>query len=78
MNDLSNLTNVCCDGYDEHCMYNNSNNETNQNNVIEESSPRRHNSMDQLMGMLNEMGKSSRTRSLSDSGQDEGKIILNI
>lgn len=44
-------------------------NESNQNGV--EDSPRRHSSMDQLMGLLNDMGKSSRTRSLSDSGTQE-------
>ncbi|XP_055704961.1 mitogen-activated protein kinase kinase kinase kinase 3 isoform X6 [Phlebotomus papatasi] len=41
--------------------------ETNQNGAVE--SPRRHSSMDQLVGLLNEMGVSSgRHRSLSDSG----------
>ncbi|XP_037031783.1 mitogen-activated protein kinase kinase kinase kinase 5 isoform X11 [Bradysia coprophila] len=44
--------------------------EPNQNG-IEDPSPRRHSSMDQLMGLLHEMGK-SRQRSLSD-GQDEDK-----
>lgn len=41
--------------------------EANQNGAVE--SPRRHSSMDQLVGLLNEMGVSSgRHRSLSDSG----------
>ncbi|XP_046810444.1 serine-rich adhesin for platelets isoform X2 [Lucilia cuprina] len=43
--------------------------ESNQNGL--EDSPRRHSSMDQLLGLLNEMGKSSRTRSLSDGGTQE-------
>lgn len=62
--------------------------ETNQNGVTktqpptheqsppltDDASPRRHSSMDQLMGLLNDMGKSSRTRSLSDGGgPDDGK-----
>lgn len=73
MNDLTNISNACCsDGCDEHCVFSN---EPNQNG-IDDPSPRRHSSMDQLMGLLHEMGK-SRQRSLSD-GQDEGlsfKII---
>lgn len=36
-----------------------------------EDSPRRHSSMDQLLGLINDMGKSSRTRSLSDGGTQE-------
>ncbi|KAM7342919.1 MAP4K3-like protein hppy isoform 2-T2 [Cochliomyia hominivorax] len=43
--------------------------ENNQNGL--DDSPRRHSSMDQLLGLLNEMGKSSRTRSLSDGGTQE-------
>lgn len=39
--------------------------ENNQNGI--EGSPRRHNSMDQLMGLLCDMEKNTRTRSLSDS-----------
>ncbi|XP_037940799.1 mitogen-activated protein kinase kinase kinase kinase 5 isoform X4 [Teleopsis dalmanni] len=47
--------------------------ENNQNGL--EDSPRRHSSMDHLMGLLNEMGKSPRTRSLSDSGtQDDDEV----
>ncbi|XP_062127997.1 mitogen-activated protein kinase kinase kinase kinase 3 isoform X6 [Drosophila sulfurigaster albostrigata] len=47
--------------------------ESNQNGV--EDSPRRHSSMDQLIGLLNDMGKSSRTRSLSDGGtQDDDEV----
>jgi len=45
-----------------------------QNGV--EDSPRRHSSMDQLIGLLENLGMSSRTRSLSDGGtqdDDEGK-----
>ncbi|XP_059607926.1 mitogen-activated protein kinase kinase kinase kinase 5 isoform X3 [Phlebotomus argentipes] len=42
-------------------------NQTNQNGGMD--SPRRHSSMDQLMGLLNEMGVSTRHRSLSDSGE---------
>lgn len=35
----------------------------------------RHNSVDNLMGLLNEMGKSSRQRSLSDGdGTHDGKF----
>ncbi|XP_043070783.1 mitogen-activated protein kinase kinase kinase kinase 5 isoform X2 [Drosophila grimshawi] len=48
-------------------------NESNQNGI--EDSPRRHSSMDQLIGLLNDMGKSSRTRSLSDGGaQDDDEV----
>ncbi|KAH8401326.1 hypothetical protein KR009_004532 [Drosophila setifemur] len=47
--------------------------ESNQNGL--EDSPRRHSSMDQLIGLLNDMGKSSRTRSLSDGGtQDDDEV----
>ncbi|BFG06583.1 mitogen-activated protein kinase kinase kinase kinase 5 [Drosophila madeirensis] len=47
--------------------------ESNQNGL--EDSPRRHSSMDQLIGLLNDMGKSSRTRSLSDGGtQDDEEV----
>ncbi|XP_030563372.1 mitogen-activated protein kinase kinase kinase kinase 5 isoform X1 [Drosophila novamexicana] len=47
--------------------------ESNQNGV--EDSPRRHSSMDQLIGLLNDMGKTSRTRSLSDGGaQDDDEV----
>lgn len=62
-------------------------NETNQNGIAkppepheqlpkltDDASPRRHSSMDQLMGLMNDIGKSSRTRSLSDGGgPDDGK-----
>lgn len=37
-----------------------------------ESESRRHNSMDRLMSLLNDMGHSQRTRSLSDGNQEEG------
>lgn len=43
-----------------------------------EDSPRRHSSMDQLIGLLENMGKSPRTRSLSDGGtqdDDEGECM---
>ncbi|XP_017114035.1 mitogen-activated protein kinase kinase kinase kinase 5 isoform X2 [Drosophila elegans] len=43
--------------------------ESNQNGL--EDSPRRHSSMDQLIGLINDMGKSSRTRSLSDGGTQD-------
>ncbi|EDX07781.1 GD11434 [Drosophila simulans] len=43
--------------------------ENNQNGL--EDSPRRHSSMDQLIGLLENMGKSSRTRSLSDGGTQD-------
>lgn len=33
----------------------------------------RHSSMDRLMSLLNDLGNSTRTRSLSDGGQEEGK-----
>ncbi|XP_033254368.1 mitogen-activated protein kinase kinase kinase kinase 5-like isoform X4 [Drosophila miranda] len=47
--------------------------ESNQNGL--EDSPRRHSSIDQLIGLLNDMGKSSRTRSLSDGGtQDDEEV----
>lgn len=36
--------------------------------------PLRHSSMDRLMSLLNDMGQSQRTRSLSDGGQEEGKF----
>lgn len=40
-----------------------------------EESPKRHNSMDQIIGLLNEMGKSNnRQRSLSD-GDHDGKLF---
>lgn len=71
MNDLTNISNACCsDGCDENCVFSN---EPNQNG-IDDPSPRRHSSMDQLMGLLHEMGK-SRQRSLSD-GQDEGLSFI--
>ncbi|XP_070851066.1 mitogen-activated protein kinase kinase kinase kinase 5 isoform X5 [Drosophila suzukii] len=44
-------------------------NESNQNGV--EDSPRRHSSMDQLIGLLENLGMSSRTRSLSDGGTQD-------
>lgn len=43
-----------------------------QNGVTEES-PKRHNSMDQIMGLFNDLGKSSRQRSLSDGDHEIGK-----
>nr|NP_611399.2 happyhour, isoform B [Drosophila melanogaster]AAM70845.1 happyhour, isoform B [Drosophila melanogaster]AGW24077.1 FI21433p1 [Drosophila melanogaster] len=43
--------------------------ENNQNGL--EDSPRRHSSMDQLIGLLENMGKSPRTRSLSDGGTQD-------
>uniref|UniRef100_A0A0K8VSP8 non-specific serine/threonine protein kinase n=1 Tax=Bactrocera latifrons TaxID=174628 RepID=A0A0K8VSP8_BACLA len=46
--------------------------ESNQNGL--EDSPRRHSSMDQLIGLLNDMGKSSRTRSLSDGGTQDDEV----
>lgn len=72
------------------CVFSDSDgyNETNQNGVAksqpshdppltDDASPRRHSSMDQLMGLLNDMGKSVRTRSLSDGGgPDEGKNYI--
>ncbi|XP_053962859.1 mitogen-activated protein kinase kinase kinase kinase 5 isoform X2 [Anastrepha ludens] len=54
---------------DKNCDYRH---ESNQNGL--EDSPRRHSSMDQLIGLLNEMGKSSRTRSLSDGGTQEDEM----
>lgn len=36
--------------------------------------PLRHSSMDRLMSLLNDMGQSPRTRSLSDGGQEEGRL----
>ncbi|XP_055908323.1 mitogen-activated protein kinase kinase kinase kinase 5 isoform X2 [Eupeodes corollae] len=52
------------------CDFRNESNQVSATNGVEDS-PRRHSSMDQLMGLLNDMGKSSRTRSLSDSGTQE-------
>ncbi|XP_075169555.1 MAP4K3-like protein hppy isoform X3 [Haematobia irritans] len=46
----------------------------NQNGL--EDSPRRHSSMDQLLGLLNDMGTSPRTRSLSDGGMQEDEDDL--
>nr|AAL49310.1 RH10407p [Drosophila melanogaster] len=43
--------------------------ENNQNGL--EDSPRRHSSMDQQIGLLENMGKSPRTRSLSDGGTQD-------
>lgn len=40
--------------------------------------PLRHSSMDRLMSLLNDMGQSPRTRSLSDGGQEEGKVQINF
>lgn len=76
--DLSNLGNVdnafAC-GCDENYSYNNGLNRNGGNissdNNTHQESPR-HNSMDRLMGMLNDMGRTQRTRSLSDGGQQEG------
>lgn len=39
-----------------------------------EESRIRHSSMDRLMSLLNDLGNTTRTRSLSDGGQEEGKI----
>ncbi|XP_055383366.1 mitogen-activated protein kinase kinase kinase kinase 5 isoform X9 [Condylostylus longicornis] len=56
------------------CSSNNCDHRTERSQNGVEDSPRRHSSMDQLIGLLNDMGKSSRTRSLSDSGtQDDEK-----
>ncbi|XP_058986451.1 mitogen-activated protein kinase kinase kinase kinase 5 isoform X2 [Musca domestica] len=57
-----------CD-YHQHHHHHHHNQENNQNGL--EDSPRRHSSMDQLLGLINDMGKSSRTRSLSDGGTQE-------
>ncbi|XP_059226110.1 mitogen-activated protein kinase kinase kinase kinase 5 isoform X4 [Stomoxys calcitrans] len=54
-----------------HCDYHH---ENNQNGL--EDSPRRHSSMDQLLGLLNDMGTSPRTRSLSDGGTQEDEDDL--
>lgn len=44
-----------------------------------EESPKRHNSMDRLVGMFNELGSaSSRQRSLSDSEQQQPDILNNL
>ncbi|XP_036334643.1 mitogen-activated protein kinase kinase kinase kinase 5 [Rhagoletis pomonella] len=56
-------------GIDNNCDYRH---ESIQNGL--EDSPRRHSSMDQLIGLLNDMGKSSRTRSLSDGGTQEDEM----
>lgn len=57
---------------------NNSNGDALSNNEMTSSTsppdgPLRHSSMDRLMSLLNEMGQTPRTRSISDGGQDEGK-----
>lgn len=51
----------------------NSNGSNEQTSVasVSEAEARRHSSMDRIMSMLNDMGNSHRTRSLSDGGQDE-------
>lgn len=41
-----------------------------------ESESRRHNSMDRLISLLNDMGHSQRTRSLSDGNHEEGKQMF--
>lgn len=83
--DLSNISNIegCCSGASEHqrLAFNNGINQnggSNSNGAIisgngDES--RRHNSMDRLMGLLNDMGRVQRTRSLSDGGQEDGKLV---
>jgi hypothetical protein len=44
-----------------------------------EESPKRHNSMDRLVGMFNDLGSSSnRQRSLSDSEQQQPDILNNL
>lgn len=44
-----------------------------------EESPKRHNSMDRLVGMFNDLGSSSnRQRSLSDSEQNQPDILNNL
>lgn len=61
---------------------NNSNGETTPMTTINETTSttppdesRRHSSMDRIMSLLNDLGHSQRTRSLSDGGQGEGKKI---
>lgn len=59
---------------------NNSNGDAISNNEMTSSTsppdgPLRHSSMDRLMSLLNEMGQTPRTRSISDGGQDEGKSM---
>ncbi|CAD7089312.1 unnamed protein product [Hermetia illucens] len=66
-----NYMNNGSDGYNngDSCDYRNENNQNGH-----EDSPRRHSSMDQLMGLLNEMGSTSRPRTLSDSGRREDVV----
>lgn len=46
---------------------------------VSEESPKRHNSMDRLVGMFNDLGSSSnRQRSLSDSEQQQPDILNNL
>lgn len=48
-------------------------------NATTEDSPKRHNSMDRLVGMFNDLGSSSnRQRSLSDSEQQQPDILNNL
>lgn len=82
--DLHNIDDYCS-GVNENCRaYNNGLNQNGSNannrngdaageNPLDES--RRHNSMDRLMGLLNDMGSTQRTRSLSDGGREEGEFI---
>lgn len=80
LSNLSNVDNAFPYGCDEHCSYNNGLNRNGGSNIVEnnaeQGSPRRHNSMDRLMGLLNDMGRTQRTRSLSDGGQEEGIYML--
>lgn len=48
-------------------------------NATAEDSPKRHNSMDRLVGMFNDLGSSSnRQRSLSDSEQQQPDLLNNL
>lgn len=75
-NDLRNIDNAFACGCDENCSYNNGLNRNGDGNSDSTSehpeSPHRHSSVDRVMGMLNDMGRTQRTRSLSDGGQQEG------
>lgn len=87
LSDSSNISSVeeyCPEG-SEYCMsYNTAmSNATTSNDLlspvpIESSELNRHNSMDRLMSLLNDMGHPQRIRSLSDSGQEDGIYFKTI
>uniref|UniRef100_A0A336MSM1 Mitogen-activated protein kinase kinase kinase kinase n=1 Tax=Culicoides sonorensis TaxID=179676 RepID=A0A336MSM1_CULSO len=70
MNNRASSSNYGNDVTENLNLYDNA--EAAKRNGVSEESPKRHNSMDQIIGLLNEMGKSNnRQRSLSDGDHDE-------